>query len=231
MLKHFEKHLGETVYGGIDGIVTTFAIVAGSVGAGLSSRIILILGLANLVADGFSMGIGAYLSAKSEKELYEKKRLEVMNEVQGERSSGKDMIHRIYRRRGFRGRLLDEVTKVISGDKNHFVDVVMSEEYEMLPEKKSPFAIGMATYLAFIIVGFIPLLAYTLDSIFGWQYAYLFTVTIMLSALAFIGIGLLKSQIAQTNKLRAVGETLVLGALAAGFAFYIGDFLERVITY
>ncbi len=229
-MKHFEEYLGETVYGGIDGIVTTFAIVAGAVGAGLSSKLILILGLANLVADGFSMGVGAYLSSKSEKQLYEKKRLDVMNEVQGERSGGKDLIHKIYRRRGFRGKLLDEVAEVVSVDKDHFVDVVMSEEYEMLPEKKSSFAVGMATYAAFIVVGFTPLLAYVLDAMFGWEYEHLFGVTVVLAGLAFVGIGLLKTQITKTNKIRAVAETLALGALAAGFAFYIGDFLERVLT-
>ncbi len=230
MPKHFEEYLGETVYGGIDGIVTTFAIVAGSVGAGLSSKIILVLGFANLIADGFSMGVGAYLSAKSEKELYEQKRIDVMNEVQGERSDGKDMIHKIYKRRGFKGKLLEEVAQVVSADKDHFVDVVMSEEYEMLPERKSPFAIGLATYSAFLVVGFTPLLAYVLDSTFNWGYESLFEITMFLSALAFIGIGLLKSQVTNSNKLRAIVETLVLGALAAGFAFFIGDFLERVIT-
>ncbi len=230
MPKHFEEYLGETVYGGIDGIVTTFAIVAGSVGAGLTSKIILILGFANLIADGFSMGVGAYLSSKSEKELYEKKRLDVINEVQGERSGSKDMIHKIYKKRGFKGELLDEVAEVISADQEHFVDVVMTEEYELLPERKSPFTIGLATYIAFIIVGFTPLLAYTLDSIFGWDYEHLFGVTILLAGLAFIGIGLLKTQVTKTNKVRAVAETLALGALAAGFAFYIGDFLERVIA-
>ncbi|MGY5351301.1 VIT1/CCC1 transporter family protein [Wenyingzhuangia sp. IMCC45533] len=63
-----EKYLGEFVYGGIDGCVTTFAVVAGSVGANLDSSVIIILGFANLLADGFAMSIGAYLSAKTEKE-------------------------------------------------------------------------------------------------------------------------------------------------------------------
>lgn len=230
MKEKSEEYLGEFVYGGIDGIVTTFAIVAGSVGAGLTSKIILILGFANLIADGFSMGVGAYLSSKSEKELYDKKRLDVINEVQGERSGDKDLIHKIYKKRGFKGKLLDEAVEVAMKDQDHFVDVVMSEEYEMLPEKKSPFTIGLATYTAFILVGFIPLLAYTLDSIFGWEYDHLFGLTIVLAGLAFIGIGLLKTQVTKTNKVRAVVETLALGALAAGFAFYIGDFLERVIA-
>ena len=62
------KYLGEIVYGGIDGIITTFAIVAASAGAGLSSGVILVLGLANLIADGFSMGTSAYLSSKTKKD-------------------------------------------------------------------------------------------------------------------------------------------------------------------
>ena len=70
-----EPYLGEFGYGGMDGCVTTFAVVAGSVGAGLNSSIIIILGFANLLADGFAMSVGAYLSAKTEKEQYDKHRL------------------------------------------------------------------------------------------------------------------------------------------------------------
>jgi VIT1/CCC1 family predicted Fe2+/Mn2+ transporter len=66
MQKHFKKYLPEFVYGGIDGAVTTFAIVAGVVGASLSPAIILILGFANVLADGFSMGISNYLAQTTE---------------------------------------------------------------------------------------------------------------------------------------------------------------------
>jgi vacuolar iron transporter family protein len=64
-----EDHLGKFVYGAIDGTVTTFAVVAASAGAGLSSGIVIILGFANLLGDGFSMGASAYLAAKSERDL------------------------------------------------------------------------------------------------------------------------------------------------------------------
>lgn len=230
MPKHFEEYLGESVYGGIDGVVTTFAVVAGAAGAGLSAKIILILGFANLIADGFSMGVGAYLSSKSEKALYDKKRADVMNEVEGERTGDKDLIHKLYRERGFKGDLLEDVVEIISKDKRHFVDVVMAEEHEMLPEKRSPFSIGLATYFAFIVVGFVPLLAYTVDAIFNLDMNNLFLVSMILTGAAFIGIGCLKSQITQSSKWRAIAETLVLGVLAAGFAYFIGDFLERVIS-
>ncbi|MCH7568081.1 MAG: VIT1/CCC1 transporter family protein [Nanoarchaeota archaeon] len=69
--QHIErKYLPEFVYGGIDGAITTFAVVAGVVGASLSSSIVLILGFANLFADGFSMAVSNYLSTKSQKELH-----------------------------------------------------------------------------------------------------------------------------------------------------------------
>lgn len=76
MKQKFEQYLGEFVYGATDGTVTTFAVVAGAAGAGLSSKVIVILGFANLIADGFSMGASAYLSAKSERDLNLKKHVE-----------------------------------------------------------------------------------------------------------------------------------------------------------
>lgn len=72
--KWFNEYLGEIVYGGIDGSVTTFVVVAGAAGAGLSSIIVIILGFANLIADGFSISVGAYLSSKSERAKYLKEK-------------------------------------------------------------------------------------------------------------------------------------------------------------
>ncbi|MGH9856666.1 MAG: VIT1/CCC1 transporter family protein, partial [Acidobacteriota bacterium] len=66
--KHLEDYLSEFVYGGIDGAVTTFAVVAGATGANFSVKVILVLGFANLIADGFSMSVGSYLSTESEHE-------------------------------------------------------------------------------------------------------------------------------------------------------------------
>src|SRR5687767_9036109 len=71
-MKRVEAYLPEIVYGSIDGIVTTFAVVAGSAGADLSITVVLILGMANLIADGLSMSIGSYLSKKSEQDNYNK---------------------------------------------------------------------------------------------------------------------------------------------------------------
>lgn len=62
------KYLPEFVYGGVDGAITTFAVVAASAGAELGAGIVLILGISNMLADGFSMAIGSFLSSKAEAE-------------------------------------------------------------------------------------------------------------------------------------------------------------------
>lgn len=173
--QHFEDYLGEFVYGGIDGAVTTFAVVAGATGAQFETKILLVLGFANLIADGFSMSIGAYLSNKSEQEL-------------------------------------------------------MVKRGESIADEPSPVINGVTTYVAFILVGLVPLLAYTVDLIFDLGISNLFLVASILTGLAFIGIGLLKSKVAHTNVPRAVMETLILGAIAAAFAYLLGDILERWIV-
>ena len=173
--QHLEDYLSEFVYGGIDGAVTTFAVVAGATGARFDTKVILVLGIANLVADGFSMGVGSYLSTKSEQEL-------------------------------------------------------MVKKGESITDEPSPIINGATTYVSFITVGLVPLLVYIFDVGFKLGLDHLFGIATALTALAFIGIGLLKSRVAKSNVPRAVIETLVLGAIAAGAAYILGDVLERIIT-
>lgn len=173
--QHFEDYLSEFVYGGIDGAVTTFAVVAGATGARFDLKVILVLGFSNLIADGFSMSVGSYLSSKSSIELMQK-----------------------------RG--------------------------ESVADEPSPIINGFMTYLSFIIVGLVPLIAYLADYLFGWGSGNVFLISILSTAVAFWGIGLLKSRVAKTPVVRAVFETVALGLIAAVLAFALGDVLERLIT-
>lgn len=173
--QHLEDYLSEFVYGGIDGAVTTFAVVAGATGARFDVKILLVLGFSNLIADGFSMSVGSYLSTKSEQEL-------------------------------------------------------MTKRGESIADEPSPVINGITTYVSFILVGFVPLLAYTFNALFDVGLENIFGIAMGLTALAFVGIGLLKSKIAHSNAVRAVTETLILGAIAAGLAYVLGDLLERIIT-
>lgn len=229
ILNRFEDYLGEFVYGGIDGCVTTFAIVAGSVGAGLESSIIIILGFANLFADGFSMSIGAYLSSKSEKDKYNKHKEIEFWEVKNMPEIEKDEIREIYQTKGFKGKLLEQIVEVITSDKDNWVDIMMKEELGMIEEQKSPLLMGIVTYVSFILIGLIPLSIYVWDRIILVT-GNLFVWSSALTALGFIIIGTLKTYVTQTNIVRGILETLVLGAAAALVAYYIGDFLEKLIS-
>lgn len=173
--QHFEDYLSEFVYGGIDGAVTTFAVVAGATGARFDLKIIVVLGFANLIADGFSMGVGSYLSKKSELELMEKR---------------------------------GEPTK----------------------DEASPVINGLMTYLSFILVGLVPLLAYTFDLVFGLEMSNVFMISIGMTIVAFALIGVLKSKVAHSKLPRAIAETVVLGLIAASLAYVLGDLLEQLIT-
>ena len=226
--RRFENYLGEFVYGGIDGCVTTFAVVAGSVGAGLDSAIIIILGFANLLADGFAMSIGAYLSTKTEQENYQKHKKIEEYEVDTMPDLETAEIREIYAAKGFEGDLLEQVVAVITSDKTRWVNEMMREELEMLPSQKSPVLIGLVTYVSFLLIGLIPLAIYVIDFIRPLS-ANLFFVASVLTALGFFIVGWLKSYVNHSVIWRGILETLLLGALAALVAYYVGDLLEHIV--
>ena len=226
----WQDYIGEFVYGGIDGSVTTFAVVAGSAGANLDSSVIIILGFANLIADGFAMSVGSYLSNKSEKENYEKhERIEYW-EVDNLPEKEKEEIREIYQAKGFEGELLEQVVEVITADKDRWVDVMMKEELNMTKADKSPLAMGAMTFVSFVLVGLIPLVSYVWDYSSDEASQYLFKISIVLTSLAFVGIGWLKSYVAETSRIRSISETLFLGAAAAILSYFVGSFLEQMIA-
>jgi len=158
----YRKYLDEFVYGAMDGTVTTFAIVAGAVGAVLNPSIILILGFANLFADGFSMASSNYLSVKSKNEI------EQIN-------------------------------------------------------TESPLKSAFATFVSFIVIGFIPLFSF----VFAFQSPFL--ISAILTMIAFALIGAVKGAITGKNRFYSSLETLLIGILAAGIAYFVGVFLKSIV--
>ena len=209
--------------------MTTFAVVAGSVGAGLDSSIIIILGFANLLADGFAMSIGASLSTRSEQDNYKKHRQVEYWEVENLPEAEKEEIREIYAAKGFKGELLEKVTEVITSNKKVWVDTMMKEELQMTHEDRSPIWIGGVTYISFISIGLVPLLIYVIDYLMPLEY-HLFTIASILTGLGFLVIGWLKAFVNQTSAVKGIVETLALGTIAAMVAFYVGDFLERMVV-
>jgi VIT1/CCC1 family predicted Fe2+/Mn2+ transporter len=224
-----EEYLGEFVYGGIDGCVTTFAVVAGAVGASLESSIIIVLGFANLLADGFAMSLGAFLSTKSRKDNYKKYRSQEYWEVENLPELEKEEVRDIFRAKGFEGEMLEKITEVITSDKDRWVEVMMKDELEMIEEKNSAFSIGLVTFISFILIGLIPLSVYVLDFTMDINLD-LFLSSSILTGIGFIFIGYLKSHVNKTSALRGILETLLLGTLAAFVAYYVGAFIEGLIN-
>jgi VIT1/CCC1 family predicted Fe2+/Mn2+ transporter len=232
-LGRFQVYITEFVYGGIDGAVTTFAVVAGAAGAGLETTTTLILGFANLIADGFSMAVGAYLSSKTDEETYDRALAQEYWEVDHLPDVEREEIREIYAAKGFEGALLEQVVEVICSDKDRWVDEMMKSELELFPEEKKPLTTAWMTFVSFNVVGFIPLAVYVLHYM-PWMADFsnqeLFTWSALLTGLAFVGIGVLKARVNSRPMWRSVAETLLLGALAAVLAYAAGDLLEKWLS-
>ncbi|MBT8196378.1 MAG: hypothetical protein HKO56_09220 [Bacteroidia bacterium] len=227
-LGKIQTYLAEAVYGGIDGSVTTFAVVAGAAGAHLDSSIVIILGFANLLADGFAMSVGSFLSQKAEIAQYNKHRAIEYWEIDNMPDIEKDEIREIYANKGFEGDLLEQVVEVITADKDRWVDTMMKDELEMYHPGKPPFFTAVATFTAFILVGLIPLVVYVMDYFNNLEDVDLFSTASVLTGIAFVFIGALKAFVAKTHMLRGIAETLFLGASAAVIAYYVGVVLEKL---
>jgi VIT1/CCC1 family predicted Fe2+/Mn2+ transporter len=223
------NYLGEFVYGGIDGCVTTFAVVAGAVGANLDTTIIIILGFANLIADGFSMSVGAYLSSQSEKKLYSKHKKAEYWEVRNAPEDGRNEMREIYINKGFEGKLLDDVVDVICADEHRWVDEMMKSELEMQEETKSSIKIGAATFVAFNIVGLIPLSVYVWDRFLPIEHGRLFLLTCIFTGAGFVLVAILKAFVTKSPIIKEITITLSLGSIAATLAYFAGFYLDRLL--
>lgn len=222
------KYLKSWVYGGLDGIITTFAVVAGVSGASLEATIILILGFANLIADGISMAIGDYLSTKSEHEYYdlEKKReaWEVKVNPEGEKA---EMLE-IYQKEGFSKTDSTKLVNILSKNKKFWVKTMMHEELGLMKGDESPAKNGIVTFISFVIFGFIPLSLYVFSAIFGFKIGQPFLWTCILAGISMFSLGALKVKLTGKNWLRSGFEMLLIGGLAAGCAYFIGHWLSTV---
>lgn len=216
----------DVVYGGNDGIVTTFAVVAGAVGADLPSGVIVILGLANLLADGTSMGTGAYLSLRSERDQYKRIRREELQEIDEKPAEETQEIRDAFQYRGFTGEDLHRAVRVITSRKDVWADTMMWVEHQMAPEMfAKPLVHGIITFVSFVIFGSIPLLPY----LFGMDPENRFTIAVISTGIALIILGLTRSIVTRERLFRGPLEILSVGAIGAIVAYIIGVALKGIV--
>lgn len=218
-------YLGDAVFGAVDGCVTTFAVVAGAMGGGLSHAVVLILGFANLIADGFSMAVGNYLGTKSEREKVEQARAMEFDHIERVPEGEREEIRQIFARKGFEGTTLEKIVEVITSNPRLWVDTMLHEELGLHLTIRSPVRAALATFCAFLIVGGIPLISFLIPGLEGTQR---FGLSIGLTATAFLGVGIAKARVLDRPLLRSGLETLLTGGLAAALAYVVGAWLRSM---
>ncbi|HOJ32961.1 MAG TPA: VIT1/CCC1 transporter family protein [Candidatus Hydrogenedentes bacterium] len=225
------QYLGEMVYGGLDGIITTFAVVSGVAGADLGAGVVLILGLANLFADGFSMATGAYLSLRSEQEYYDKEREREQWEIEHFPEGERTELLVLYREQGYSEEEAQQMVAIKTREPKRWLDAMMLEELELLRDDRVPLLNALATFVAFIVAGSVPLLVYLLGLVVTIPPQAAFPTSLILSAVALFVLGAAKVLVTRRNPWRSGLEMLLVGALAAGVAYGVGVLLRGLGTH
>ena len=214
------------VYGGIDGAITTFAVVAGVEGASLSVSVVLILGFANLFADGFSMSVGKYLSDRANLEQYEKIKQIEFRHLTEKTEHEREEVREIMEKYGFKGKDLERAVEVITANPEAWVDLMMRNEFNMTPENINPVKGAASTFLSFVLIGFIPLIGYTAKYIWDIDTSRMFLITSFTTLFALFLVGAVKSRFSMKNWFLSGLETAFIGGIAASIAYFVGFFLR-----
>lgn len=222
------SYVRDFVYGAIDGAVTTFAIVAGAAGASLGSRIVLIMGLANLFADGFSMGVSNFLGSRAENEQRRLARLDEQRQVELFPEGEKEEVRQLFAAKGFEGEDLERAVSVITADRERWVDVMMSDELGFASNQGSPVRSAASTFVAFLVVGSVPLLPFLVNLVSSDLIAQPFLASAVLTGIAFCAVGVVKAVVIGQSWWRGGAETLALGGAAAAVAYVVGVALEGI---
>lgn len=217
------NYLRDWIYGAIDGAVTTFAVVTGVAGAQLSPWIILVLGFANLFADGFSMAASNFLGTKAEHddwhrlEAIENRHIDLAPE--GEREE----VRQIFQLKGFAGEDLQRIVQLVTANRKRWVHTMLTEEYGLPHEVRSPWIAAVSTFTAFFVCGLVPLFPYLL------KISHPFEVSIIMTGIVFFAIGSAKSKWSTVSWWRSGLTTLLVGGIAAALAYAAGLLLKSML--
>lgn len=223
------QYIKSFVYGGLDGIITTFAVVAGVVGASLKPGIVLILGFANLIADGISMAVGDYLSTKAEKEYERAEREREIWEVENYPEGEKQELIELYMDKGLSKEDAKTMTSIISKDRKAWVDIMMVEELGIVESDESPLKNGIATFLSFGFFGFVPLIAYIISQFIPVVVEHTFLTASILTGVILFILGVVKVKITAQGWFKSGIEMLLVGGIAAAAAYGIGHLLSQIV--
>jgi VIT1/CCC1 family predicted Fe2+/Mn2+ transporter len=221
-----ESALGDFILGGVDGVITTFAVVAGSAGGRLSVATVIVLGLANLVADGFSMGVSNYLGTRSRLEEVARARADEAWQIEQHPEGERREVREIFAAKGLAGKTLDRVVEVITSDQRVWIDTMMEQELKLSEIAARPVRAALVTCGAFVSCGLIPLLPFFAEADDARS---LFVVSIALAAATFFLLGAGKGLVLKRSPIGSGLQTLLIGGIAALLAYGVGALLARLI--
>jgi vacuolar iron transporter family protein len=217
--------ISDAVLGGIDGCVTTFAVVSGVVGAGLPPSIALVLGFANLMADGFSMAVSNYESIRASEDYIHSIRVTEQQHIDRVPAGEREEIRQIFKEKGFSGDMLEKIVETITADMSLWIDTMLTEEHGVQKTGRDPVKAALTTFVSFIVVGAAPLIPFMVPAV---ERDLQFILSAFLAGIMFFTIGALKSRIFSRPVLRSGLSTLLTGGGAAALAFVVGYLLREI---
>jgi VIT1/CCC1 family predicted Fe2+/Mn2+ transporter len=222
------SYLKDFVYGAIDGAVTTFAVVSGVAGAELSSSIVVILGIANLVGDGFSMAASNFLGTRAEDQHRARLRRIEEEHVSRIPEGEREEIRQIMQAQGFEDDDLDRAVEIITADRRRWIETMLKEEHGLSLVGPVAWKAASATFVSFVAIGLLPLLPFLLSLLAGVPIGSPFAVSALMTAAAFFAVGAVKSRFVDQRWYWSGLETLAVGGGAAILAYICGVLLKWV---
>lgn len=222
------SYLHDFIYGAIDGAITTFAVVAGAAGASLDDAVVIILGGANLLADGFSMAVSNFLGSRAQRQQRERARREEELHIRMVPEGEREEVRQLFAAKGFEGDELERIVEVITSDPDLWADTMMTEELGYASAETNEFGAALATFVAFLTVGFLPLMVFVYDLVVPGDVENAFTWSAVMTGVAFAAVGAMKSRFVDQSWWRSALETLAVGGVAATLAYAAGALLQGV---
>ena len=223
-----KSYLKDAIYGGVDGAVTTFAVVSGVAGAGLAPSIVMVLGVANLVGDGFSMAAGNYLGTRAENQQVDRLREIERKHIDQCPDGEREEVRQISQGQGFGGEVLERAVDAITSNESQWVDTMLHSEYGVSLHKTPAMIAAGTTFISFMVVGALPLLPFFTQWLIGAPGSQ-FRTSAILTGVAFFAIGAIKSRFVVQRWWWSGLETLLIGSLAAALAYLCGYLLSGLV--
>lgn len=213
-----ESRLSDIILGGQDGLVNVLGVILGVAAATSDARIVIAAGLAATFAESISMGAVAYTSTLANDDLYLSEREREYRHIHLAPDVEIEEIRDIYRKKGFEGDTLDKIVDVITSNPDVWVNVMMSEEFQMTPPEKSN------AFISALIVGF-SALAGSLIPLFPFFFlnvAMSIAISILVAALTLFVVGVYKARVTVGKPLRSGVQMAVIGTVSALAGYVVG---------